>query len=228
MLDNSSRPLQAEGPANVNVTADTIGVRVRYDNWGPNQPSVLQAAHWYAERGIAVFPLGPAKRPLARCAACRPVGACPGRNECRCGVDTCHGFYAATLDRAVINRWWGRHPDWQLGLRTGQVSDLVALDVDLDKGGLDSLTRCSNPGWPFGARRRSSAAAACRSICCTGTRAARYRTRPVGSATVWTYAVTADTWWERRRGTPTPRHRSPLRAPGGVDAVARVAAAVSP
>jgi len=146
MLDNSSRPLLAEGPANVNVTAARISIPVRFDSWGPNQPIVLQAALWYAGQGIAVFPLGPAKRPLARCAACRPVGACPGRDECRCGVDTCHGFYAATLDRAVITRWWGRHPDWQIGLRTGQVSDLVALDVDLDKGGLDSLIALQQAG----------------------------------------------------------------------------------
>jgi len=146
MLDKYSRPLLAEGPANVNVTADRISMPVRYDNWGPNQPSVLQAALWYAERGIAVFPLGPAKRPLARCAACWPVGACPGRDECRCGVDTCHGFYAATSDHAVINGWWGRHPDWQIGLRTGQVSDLVALDVDVDKGGLDSLIALQQAG----------------------------------------------------------------------------------
>ena len=146
MLNNYSQPLLAEGPANVNVVAHTMGVPVRYDNGGPNQPSVLQAALWYAERGIAVFPLGPAKRPLARCAACRPPGACPGRDECRCGVDTCHGFYAATSDHAVINGWWGRYPDWQIGLRTGQVSDLVALDVDLDKGGLDSLIALQQAG----------------------------------------------------------------------------------
>lgn len=146
MLDNYSRPLLAQGPANIKVTAERISMPVRFDSLGPNQPSVLQAALWYAGQGIAVFPLGPAKRPLARCAACRPVGACPGRNECRCGVDTCHGFYAATLDRAVINGWWGRQPGWQIGLRTGQVSDLVALDVDLDKGGLDSLISLQQAG----------------------------------------------------------------------------------
>ncbi len=130
-------PLLAEGPAS--VAADGVGTPVHYDDWGPNRSSVLPAAHWYAEQGTAVFPLGPAKRPLARCAACRPAGACAGRDKCRCGVDTCHGFYAATLDHAALDRWWGRHPDWQIGLRTGQASDLVALDVDLDKGGLDSL-----------------------------------------------------------------------------------------
>jgi len=46
MLDKYSRPLLAEGPANVNVTADRISMPVRYDNGGPNQPSVLQAALW--------------------------------------------------------------------------------------------------------------------------------------------------------------------------------------
>lgn len=71
--------------------------------------------------------------------ACEPAGACPGRDACRCGVNTCHGFYVATTDPAIIRGWWGEHPRWQLGIRTGSSSNLVALDVDVDKGGLDSL-----------------------------------------------------------------------------------------
>src|ERR1035437_1068048 len=101
--------------------------------------SVGDAAQVLAFRGFAVFPLGRQKRPLANCPTCRKSGGCPGKDECICGVNTCHGFYAATTDQKVIRWWWTRNPWWQVGIRTGAASGIVALDVDLDKGGLDSL-----------------------------------------------------------------------------------------
>lgn len=107
----------------------------------------LTAALRYAELGISVFPLSARKKPLALCGACKPPGACPGRDDCRCGVSTCHGFYAATTRPTVIREWWGDHPAWQLGIRTGSMSNLVALDVDVDKCGLDSLLALQAAGF---------------------------------------------------------------------------------
>jgi hypothetical protein len=135
VITHNSRPLAEAAGAQLNL--DKLSVAPRADNTKPT--TCLAAALSYAEMGVSVFPLSARKKPLALCVACKPRVACPGRDNCRCGVNTCHGFYAATTDPAVIQDWWGKHPHWQLGIRTGSSSDLVALDVDVDKGGLDSL-----------------------------------------------------------------------------------------
>jgi len=110
----------------------------------------LSAALKYAALRICVFPLGAGKRPLRNCPVCRRGGPCPGRDDCRCGVNTCHGFYAATTNVTTITDWWGSHPQWQLGIRTGSGSRIVALDVDVDRGGLDSLPALQAGGFDIG------------------------------------------------------------------------------
>lgn len=101
--------------------------------------AVLRAALAYAAQGLLVFPLSWMRRPIRLCAVCRRGGLCPGQDQCICAVDTCHGFWAATTDPTVITGWYTQHPDWQVAIRTGQPSGLVVVDVDLDKGGLDTL-----------------------------------------------------------------------------------------
>jgi hypothetical protein len=98
----------------------------------------LPAALAYADHGWNVFPLGPNKAPLRLCPRCRD-GRCPGQDSCQCDTDTCHGFYAATTDADRIRRWYGEHPDWQLAIRTGAPSGLVALDIDIHAGGDKSI-----------------------------------------------------------------------------------------
>jgi hypothetical protein len=49
------------------------------------------------------------------------------------------GFYDATVDQAQIEAWWRRWPRANIGIRTGEPSDLLVLDVDVDKGGPASL-----------------------------------------------------------------------------------------
>jgi DNA-binding MarR family transcriptional regulator len=100
---------------------------------------VLADALRYAAGGLQVFPLLPSRLPIGLCSACRPPESCPGKGDCRCGITTCHGFYAATTDPVVIRDWFTAHPERQLGLRTGATSNVVVLDVDLDKDGLNSL-----------------------------------------------------------------------------------------
>ena len=135
MITHNSRPLAEAAGAKLNL--DKLSVA----SHAVSKPAstCLAAALGYADLGVSVFPLSARKKPLALCGACKAPGACPGRDDCRCCVNTCHGFYAATTDPAVIWGWWGEHPHWQLGIRTGSISGLVALDVDVDKGGLDSL-----------------------------------------------------------------------------------------
>ncbi len=137
MITFNGRPGE-EAAVGVGVAADRTSVLLTADQRSGVSPC-LAAALSYAEAGVHVFPLTLRKKPVRRCATCLSPGACPGRNECRCGVDTCHGFYAATVEPTTIRRWWSEHPQWQVGLRTGALSNLVVLDVDVDNGGLDSL-----------------------------------------------------------------------------------------
>lgn len=142
-MTHSNRPL-AEA-AGAELTCNELSPGPATDTT-PSVNACLTAALEYAELGIGVFPLSPRKKPLWLCRRCRIPGGCPGRDRCDCDVDTCHGFYAASIDGETITRWWIRHPDWQLGIRTGAASDLVVLDVDLDNGGLDSLIALQRAG----------------------------------------------------------------------------------
>jgi hypothetical protein len=49
------------------------------------------------------------------------------------------GLHAASLDPAVVARWWSRWPTANIGLRTGDASGLVVLDIDPAHGGSRSI-----------------------------------------------------------------------------------------
>jgi hypothetical protein len=73
---------------------------------------MLRAALQLVERGLAVFP-------------CRPQGKEPM---------TPHGLKDASTDRDMVEHWWHRAPDANIGIATGAISDIVVIDVD----GLDA------------------------------------------------------------------------------------------
>lgn len=78
---------------------------------------MLQAALNYVGRGIPVFPIIPRdKKPLTR-----------------------NGYKDATLDHKIIQAWWKRWPNANIGIPTGKVSGFIVLDIDVDKGGFQSL-----------------------------------------------------------------------------------------
>lgn len=68
----------------------------------------LEAALEYAKKGWHVFP-------------CVPGGKEPA---------VAGGFKTATTDKAQINWWWTKNPDYNIGIATGAVSNLVVLDID--------------------------------------------------------------------------------------------------
>ena len=78
-------------------------------------PSMYDAAIEYAKKGFAVFPLKYRdKVPLTR-------------NGCK----------DATTDAAQIKAWWQQHPNANIGLATGAVSQnvfVIDLDIDEDRG----------------------------------------------------------------------------------------------
>lgn len=81
-----------------------------------------KAALAYAAKGIAVFP-------------CIEWDA-PGRGPKEQGKApaTEHGLKDATVDVAQINAWWTAHPNWNVGIATGEPATFWVLDVDGPEG----------------------------------------------------------------------------------------------
>ena len=74
--------------------------------------NLLTSALEYAGKGYPVFPCVPGDK--------KPI--------------TTNGFKDATTDAATIEGWWLRDPSANIGIPTGEVSGLVALDFDVKKG----------------------------------------------------------------------------------------------
>ena len=84
---------------------------LRQGSAGQGNP-FLEAALQYAGRGWKVFPLKPrGKTPLVK-----------------------GGFKAATTNPEQIAKWWGKWPQANVGIATGQASGLIVLDIDGQEG----------------------------------------------------------------------------------------------
>lgn len=89
--------------------------------------NLLQAALDYADVGWQVFPL---HHPTAS-------SACSCGKECGSPFKhpmTRNGLDDATADIAKIRSWWGRRPEANIGIATGERSGVVVLDVDGEEG----------------------------------------------------------------------------------------------
>jgi hypothetical protein len=69
--------------------------------------SLQRHAIAFAERGLAVFPCKRDKAPL-----------------------TSHGFKDASTDTGRISDWWTKHPEANIGIATGPISNIWVLDID--------------------------------------------------------------------------------------------------
>lgn len=99
------------------------------------------AALAYAALGIKVFRVRRNKTPYANCARCDKQSSVYVRHrpeECRCGVPTCHGFWAATTDQALIHKWWTEEPDANIGAPC-KLNGWAVVDIDPRNGGYRSL-----------------------------------------------------------------------------------------
>lgn len=91
---------------------------------------MLATARWCASRGWPVHPLTPGRKtPAGNCPRCREARHSHHRCDCREAGRWCHGFHAATLDRAQIDQWWSHTPDFGVGIACGPAG-LVVIDVD--------------------------------------------------------------------------------------------------
>jgi putative DNA primase/helicase len=106
----------------------------RQDSNGPRLlPNHLpDAALWYANRGIPVFPIWWALNGGCSC----PKQSCdsPAKHPL-----TPHGFQDATTNREQILEWWRRWPNANIGIPTGVSTGFLVVDVDPRNGGNASL-----------------------------------------------------------------------------------------
>lgn len=93
--------------------------------------SPLEAALAYAELGWAVLPV--AGLSAGECGCGKPCGS-PAKHPV-----TRHGVYDASSDPVLIREWWRRTPGANVGIATGGASGLVVVDLDLLRGGRESL-----------------------------------------------------------------------------------------
>lgn len=103
-------------------------------NWppGPIENPLLMAALTYASRGWAVFPVHTWIRGRCSCgdAECDRPAKHPWTN---------HGLKDASKEPETIRAWWVRSPDANVAIATGEVSGIIAIDVDPRHGGDASL-----------------------------------------------------------------------------------------
>jgi len=92
-----------------------------------------EAALNYAKRGWPVFPL---HHPLdGTCSCGKPDCESPAKHPR--GDLVPRGLNEATTDLTTITKWWEQVPDANIGLRTGQISGIVVVDVDAKNGGIE-------------------------------------------------------------------------------------------
>lgn len=80
-------------------------------------------------------------------------GKCSCKNaECRSPGKhprTSRGVKDASTDPLLIAQWWEVWPDANIGIATGKISNIVAVDVDPRNGGTETLEKLQNENKPF-------------------------------------------------------------------------------
>lgn len=83
---------------------------------------------------FAVFPIYPMDG--EGCACGKEGCTSPGKHPLSSLVP--NGLLNASADPADIKQWWALYPDANIGIRTGEASDITVVDIDPDKGGARS------------------------------------------------------------------------------------------
>jgi len=110
--------------------------------------SLLDFALGYADRGWHVFVLSTSKMPVRNCGPCSQEGVHDTVAEKEgCPCLTCHGFYAATIDPDRITEMIRRQPRGLLAIRTGAVSGLAVVDVDIKSFDDSGFPASYDPGY---------------------------------------------------------------------------------
>lgn len=110
---------------------------------------MAKRAAFYAEQGMAVFPLFTIDGERCSCgkAIWRGTGRVPAAGYCSSpgkhpiGDLVRHGVLEATTDTQLIREWWAVYPDANIGIATGLVSGIVVLDIDPGHQGEETMNR---------------------------------------------------------------------------------------
>jgi hypothetical protein len=124
-IDHSMSGYRAEAES-TSDRVETIDTTATTDITTSNASNpMLHHALKYADNGWAIFPL---------------YGVTQG--ECQCGMKcsspgkhprTPNGLNDATTEIEIIESWWTKWPESNIGIRTGRISDLWVLDIDNKK-----------------------------------------------------------------------------------------------
>ncbi|WP_026477568.1 bifunctional DNA primase/polymerase [Alkaliphilus transvaalensis] len=87
----------------------------------------------YANKGWSVVPL---HTPTKEGCSCTMKWNCKSKGK---HPRTQNGLKDATTNEYLIRKWWKDWPDANIGIVTGDVSGLIAIDIDPRHGGDDSL-----------------------------------------------------------------------------------------
>lgn len=94
-----------------------------------------QRAAFLASKGFAVFPVFTIEDGRCSCGA----AGCSSPGKHPIGSLVPRGVSEATHDAQMIREWWAVYPDANIGVATGDVSGIVVIDIDVDKGGDQSM-----------------------------------------------------------------------------------------
>lgn len=106
---------------------------------------MLREALYYVEKlNWAVIPLHSIVDGKCTCSneRCRSAGKHP-RTE--------HGSHDASSDKVQVREWWRQWPDANVGIATGEVNNIIVIDIDPKNGGNESfkeLIKAHGSAWP--------------------------------------------------------------------------------
>lgn len=103
---------------------------------------MLDAALWWAGRGVPVLPLHFAIDGTCSCG--QPECSNVAKHPIASLVPK--GLHSATTDPDTIRKWWTEHPEANIGVRTGEVFDVI--DVDSRDGGVTLAALFAEHGTP--------------------------------------------------------------------------------
>lgn len=130
-IDNhNDNERKKQPPASLNTSLSAV-------EDGSPAAGMIEHALAYAGRGWPVFPIYETQGEQCACrnAECKHQGKHPR---------TRNGLTGASVDEETIKYWWGRWPNANIGIATGDASGLYVLDVD--EGGEEAL--CDYPARP--------------------------------------------------------------------------------
>lgn len=104
---------------------------------------LARSALWFAQKGWPVFPVWmPFRMGNAWACACKDKQRCerPAKHPVASLVPK--GLRDASTNEKEVRKWWvGQMPLANIGLRCGDEAGVWVLDIDVDKGGFDSLAQ---------------------------------------------------------------------------------------